>query len=285
MNTETHTTPETAPVNVPANPSVQPHNLAVGARWGAGGAAYDEISRQIADSIQHAVDRLAPQVGEDVLDLATGTGWTARQVAATGARVTGVDIAEDKVEAARTISDPGIRFEVGDAENLSFADASFDAVISTCGIQFVWKPEDAVVELARVLRPGGRFVATLWNASSTLADMFKVFATYMTPPADPSQAPPSPFLWGHRERIDELLSPDFEVRVEAATSFYRAPNAADAWRAFRDSYGPSKMLIASLDAERRAAMKRDFLALYEPYTTEVGLQCPRNYFLVHGRKR
>ncbi len=267
------------------NTRIQPHNVAVGARWGAGGVAYDEISRQIADSIQHAVDRLAPQPGERILDLATGTGWTARQVAVSGAQVTGVDIAEDKVEAARTISDPAIDFQVGDAEALPFADDSFDAVISTCGIQFVWKPEDAVAELSRVLRPGGRFVATLWTADSTIADKFKVFAAYMAPPADPTQAPPSPFLWGHRERIDELLTPDFEIGVESATSFYRAPGADDAWRAFRDSYGPSKMLIASLDTERRAAMKRDFLALYAPYITEVGLQCPRNYFLVHGRKR
>ena len=44
-------------------------------------------------------------------------------------------------------------------------------------------------------------------------------------------------------------------------------------------------LVVPQEAERRAAMKRDFLALYEPYMTEVSLQCPRNYFLVHGRKR
>ena len=258
--------------------TVQAHNVPVGARWGAGGAEYDEISRQIADSIQHAVDRLAPRPGERVLDLATGTGWTARSVATSGATVTGVDIAEEKVAAARTISDSSIDFQVGDAENLPFDDGAFDAVISTCGIQFVFKPEDAAAELSRVLRPGGRFVATLWTVDSTLADMFQVFAKYSPPPADPAKAPPSPFLWGRKGRIIELLGDDFDLGIETAISYYRTTDPADAWRAFRDSYGPSKTLIASLDSARREAMKRDFIALFAQYQTDVGVLCPPRVF-------
>jgi len=60
-----------------ASAAIQPHNLKTASVWNAGGAHYDRISETIADSIEHAVIRLAPQPGERVLDVATGTGWTA----------------------------------------------------------------------------------------------------------------------------------------------------------------------------------------------------------------
>ncbi|HEX9794041.1 MAG TPA: class I SAM-dependent methyltransferase [Planctomycetota bacterium] len=264
---------------------VQEHNVAVGARWSAAGKEYEEISRQIADSIQHAVDRLAPRKGEKVLDLATGTGWTARLVAASGAATTGVDIAADKIAAAKALGPATIDFQVGDAEALAFEDGAFDAVISTCGIQFVFRPEDAAAEVARVVRKGGRFVATLWTPESSVASMFKIFAKYMPPPPDPAKAPPSPFLWGRRERLHELLGGAFELGIETATSYYRTTEPADAWRAFRDSYGPSKALVASLDPARCKALEQDFLALHEGFRTEVGVLCPREYLLVSGRRK
>ena len=62
--------------------AIQPHNERAAAMWGAGGGDYDAISRTIADSIEHCVHRLGPRPGEMVLDLATGTGWTARVAAA-----------------------------------------------------------------------------------------------------------------------------------------------------------------------------------------------------------
>lgn len=71
--------------------AIQPHNQRPAAVWSSGGSAYDQISRGIADSIEHCVLRLDPNPGERILDLSTGTGWTTRSVARRGARVTGVD--------------------------------------------------------------------------------------------------------------------------------------------------------------------------------------------------
>ena len=73
--------------------TIQQHNERPAAVWSSGGKDYDEISRGIADSIEHCVLRLAPQPGERILDLSTGTGWTSRVVARLGASVIGVDIA------------------------------------------------------------------------------------------------------------------------------------------------------------------------------------------------
>jgi 2-polyprenyl-3-methyl-5-hydroxy-6-metoxy-1,4-benzoquinol methylase len=71
---------------------VLPHNSKSAATWGSGGEAYDKVSASIADAIDHVVNRVWPQPAERVLDVATGTGWTARRLASRGANVTGVDI-------------------------------------------------------------------------------------------------------------------------------------------------------------------------------------------------
>src|SRR6266850_7524090 len=99
---------------------VQPHNERPAAVWSSGGAKYDQVSRGIADSIEHCVLRLDPQPGERILDLSTGTGWTSRVVARRGAAVTGVDIAGDLLEAARAKARTEglpIEYRLGDAED------------------------------------------------------------------------------------------------------------------------------------------------------------------------
>src|SRR5690606_13132729 len=127
--------------------------------WSAGGSDYDQISRGIADSIEHAVLRVAPRPGERLLDLAPGTGRTSRRVARHGATVVGVDIAADVLDSARTRARAeglSIEYHVADAEDLPFDDGTFGAVISTCGVMFAARPEPAAAELARVCRRGGR---------------------------------------------------------------------------------------------------------------------------------
>src|SRR6185295_13820819 len=141
------------------NGAVQPHNERPAAVWSSGGKGYDEISRGIADSIEHCVLRLNPQPGERILDLSTGTGWTSRVVARRGAMVIGVDIASDLLSTARAkaeAEDLPIEYRLGDAENLPFENGAFDAVVSTCGVMFASRPVAAAQELARVCRPGGR---------------------------------------------------------------------------------------------------------------------------------
>ena len=155
--------------------NIQPHNIKAAATWGAGGQNYDRISHSISDSIEHCVTRLAPTPQERILDVATGTGWAARRIAARGARAIGIDLGADLIDAAKAYASDArlmIDFEIGDAENLSFEDQSFDAVISTCGVMFVSKPEAAAAEIARVCKKGGRIGLTTWPADGTIAGLF-----------------------------------------------------------------------------------------------------------------
>jgi SAM-dependent methyltransferase len=266
--------------------AIQPHNQKPASVWNSGGAGYEEISRGIADSIEHAVLRLRPRPGERVLDLATGTGWASRLVARRGATVIGVDLGEDLIRSARERARAAgldIEYRVGDAESLPFEDGAFDAVLSTCGIMFASRPNAAASELARVTRKGGRIALTTWLPDSNIFEMFKIMKPYMAPPPDP--APPSPFEWGKPERIRELLGQDFDLKFERGTSFYREPSGEAAWDAFSTSYGPTRALANSLDESRLADLRRDFIAFHDGFSTELGICVPREYLLTVGVRR
>lgn len=224
------------------NGSIQPHNQRPADVWSSGGAAYEEISRQIASALDHCVRRLASKPGERILDLATGTGWTSRLLATGGAKVTGVDIAADLIGAAKTIGESkglAIDYEIGDAEQLRFPDGSFDAVVSTFGVMFASRPESAAAEIARVCRKGGRVALTTWRPDSSVFEMFKVMRAYMPAPA--SSPPPSPFAWGNRERIMELLGSHFDLAFEDGETTYYDRNGEAAWQAFALAMGRRRL--------------------------------------------
>ncbi|BCS31444.1 methyltransferase type 11 [Luteitalea sp. TBR-22] len=266
--------------------TIQPHNLRAAAVWSRGGKAYDEISRGISDAIAHCVLRLDPQAPDRILDLATGTGWTSRQVARHGAAVIGADIAEELIESARLRAAAerlDIEYRVADAEQLPFGHGEFDAVISTFGVMFASRPEAVATELARVVRPGGRIALATWAPQGAVYGMFMTMKPYM--PAAPTPAPPSPFAWGDTARVRELLGQAFDLRFEPGTSFYREPSAEAAWETFSTGYGPTRTLAESLDPERRRALREDFIAFHEGFATELGICVPRDYLITIGTRR
>jgi SAM-dependent methyltransferase len=100
-----------------------------------------------------------------VLDLGCGTGIIGRSLRERlggGARITGVDMNPQMIDAARTLA-PELDWRVGNAMELPFADASFDVVISQQMLQFPADRARAFRELRRVLAPGGRSVVATWR--------------------------------------------------------------------------------------------------------------------------
>src|SRR5210317_1628651 len=80
-------------------------NAKVADMWSSGGRAYEAVSQGVAEGIRHCVMRLAPQKDEKILDIATGTGLTARIISHSGANVTGTDIASGLLDAARQLTE------------------------------------------------------------------------------------------------------------------------------------------------------------------------------------
>lgn len=267
---------------------VQSHNQKAQSVWNSPAGRYDEISRSIADAIEHAVERLQPKTGERILDLATGTGWGSRVVAQRfpGAKVIGADIADQMLEHARSVAalqKLDIEYHHADAEKLPFADGAFDGVISTFGVMFVGKPEAAASELARVVRKGGRLVLATWKSDSNLFHMFGVMKKFM--PAPPQPPPPSPFEWGKYERLNELLGANFELRFEEGTNKFRYGTGEQAWNLWVNHYGPSKSLASNLDDARREEFKRDMIAWHETFKSELGFDQPRQYIVTHAVRK
>jgi SAM-dependent methyltransferase len=262
--------------------NIRPHNERAAAVWGSGGSAYDRVSATIADALDHVVARLNPQPGEKCLDVATGTGWTARLLKARGADVTGVDISSGVIEAAQELA-PDIDFRLGDAEELEFPDGSFDVVTSTFGVMFVTRPEDAARELARVCRKGGRLGLCTWAPGGTIEEWFQVMRPYMPPPA--ATPPPSPFEWGKPERLRELLGGTFDLEFEEGVTTLQMPNGKAVWDLFVEGYGPTRTTAAGCDPESRAGLERDFIAYMEKFMAEVGVAMPREYLVTIGRRR
>ena len=265
--------------------AVLPHNAKPAATWNAGGQAYDQISETIADAIDHCVLRLAPKPGERMLDVATGTGWTARRVAARGATVTGIDLGSDLIGAATSLArDAGltIDFKVGDAESLDFPDAAFDAVASTFGVMFVSRPEAAAAELARVVKKGGRLGLVTWAPSSTVAEIFKVMrpyiATALPAPVAVRVGKAGPRAPAPRER---LRPPQVRDRNHDHPPEERRRSLGPLRDGLRPHEDPGR--------EPRARAPRGLEArLHRPpreVSTELGLAMPREYMVIIGQRR
>ena len=123
---------------------------------------YDRMNWVMTAGMHHrwrerAVDLARVGPGATALDVATGTGDLAVELARRGAEVTGMDFAPAMLEIARRKA-PGLRFEEGDALNLTHADDSFDAATVGFGARNFADLDQGLREMARVVRPGGRVV-------------------------------------------------------------------------------------------------------------------------------
>ncbi len=147
--------------------------------------------------------------GQELLDVACGTGVVAVTAARRGARVRGLDLSPVLLEDARKNAEvigAQIEFREGDAEALPYADATFDVVLSQFGHMFAPRPEVVTREMLRVLKPGGRIAFSTWPPELYIGKMFALVARYMPPP--PGVAPPP--AWGDpnvvRERLGDAVS-------------------------------------------------------------------------------
>jgi SAM-dependent methyltransferase len=193
----------------------------VRASWAAGD--YPAIAqRQLWPVGERIVHRLAVTPGDDVIDVACGTGNAALRAAQAGATVVGVDLTPELLdEGARLAEQIGVevRWVEGDAEALPVEDASFDVVVSVFGCMFAPRHRIAAAELARVLRPGGRLAVCAWTPDGAMGEFFRTLGGHLPPPPDFVQPP---LLWGSEEHVSELFA-DTGVEVEFARELIEFP--------------------------------------------------------------
>jgi SAM-dependent methyltransferase len=251
--------------------------------WSSG--PYQGVTETILDLHDAVMERLDPQPGQRLLDLATGTGAVAELAAAKGVEVVGIDIAPGLIEQAKErAAERGldIDYRVGDVEALELEDASFDLVASTCGVMFAPDHKAVARELARVTKPGGRIALVCWTPDSGLARMFQVMRPFQPPPPE---GVGSPFAWGDENHVRELLGGDFELEFARGDSVLEAESGEWVWQLFSTEYGPTKTLADSLDEERREELHRAFVDLHEGSRTNGGIVFSRTYLLTVGTRK
>jgi SAM-dependent methyltransferase len=189
------------------------------AAWASGDyAAVGSRFPLIAELLCEAVDLRA---GERVLDVACGNGNASLAAARRFCQVTGVDYVPALLERARERAKAeGLEatFQEADAEDLPFADASFDVVLSTCGAMFAPDQEQTASELLRVCRPGGRIGMINWTPDGYVGELFRTIGRHLPPP--PGLRPP--VLWGSPERLRELFGPDVTISAPHRQDYLEA---------------------------------------------------------------
>lgn len=245
------------------SPDLEALKTKLRATWIAGD--FGEIAKTYAIGAEEFVRGLNLQPGMRVLDVACGTGNLALPAARLGAVVTGIDIAPNLIEQARENAKREgltIQFDEGDAENLPYADASFDAVITMFGAMFTPRPELTAAELKRVVRPSGVIAMANWTPTGFIGQMFKLVGSHVPPPANM----PSPLMWGSeeivRERLGEGIS-DLQTSRESV-NFVLPFDPAEAVEQFLVYYGPTNKAFNSLDETGKNAFRQ---ALEQHWTT------------------
>jgi ubiquinone/menaquinone biosynthesis C-methylase UbiE len=231
------------------------------ATWSSGDFAILGTTLQIVgETLAEAADVRA---GEDVLDVAAGNGNATLAAARRFARVTSTDYVPHLLEkgAARAKAEAlDIKFQVADAEELPFADGSFDVVLSTFGVMFTPDQGKAAREMSRVLRKGGRIGMANWTPEGFIGEMLRVVAAHFPPP--PGLKPAS--LWGTEPRIVELFGPQAtDISCVRRNYNFRYHSAAHWIDVFRKYYGPMYKVYAALAPDKQERLTEDITALLE----------------------
>lgn len=246
--------------------------------------------RQLEPAQTRLLEMANLRSGEHVLDVACGTGLVtlraALQVGPTGT-VIGTDIAAKMIEQARHAAARqqlhNVSFDRMGAEDLQLPDGTFDATLCALGLMYVPDPVQALQEMYRTLKRGGRAVAAVWGqrARCGWAEIFPIVDARVQ-----SEVCPLFFLLGTRD----LLARNFEkaafkdvVTQRLSTTLHYASPAAACGAAFAG--GPVALAYSRFSAATRQAAHAEYLASIEPYRTDNSYAIPGEFVVVSGCKK
>jgi len=245
--------------------------------WASGdyaviGTTLQLVGEQLAEACDLRFDEL-------VLDVAAGNGNATLAAARRGCLVTSTDYVASLLDrgAERAKAERfDVKFEVADVEALPFADASFDAVVSTFGVMFAPDHAKAAAEMARVCRPGGRIGMANWTPGGFIGQLFKTLGRQLPPPA--GVQPPS--LWGVETHLQTLFGDSAKAITVTPRMFaFRYRSAAHFIDTFRTWYGPVHKAFAALPSDKAAALESDLTDLLNSMNTAgaASLVVPSEY--------
>jgi SAM-dependent methyltransferase len=255
---------------------------AVAPAWGQHAAHVDERGAAVAELM---LALSAPRAGERVLELACGAGGlglaAADRVGLSGEVVLS-DVADEMTQlAASRAHEQGVEnvsARVLDLEAVQEPDASYDVVLCREGLMFAFDPRGAASEIARVLRPGGRFVAAVWGPRERnpwLAIVLDAASAQLGKPVPPPGMP-GPFSLAERtELADVLCDAGFaDVGIDEVPVPARAGSLDEWWGRTCALAGPLSAILGSLDERERLELRQRALGSAEAYAGADGVEFP-----------
>lgn len=214
--------------------------------------------------------------GAKVLDVACGSGVVSLTAARAGASVTGLDLTPELITRANEnsrLAGLDVTWREGDVEEIPFGDAEFDIVVSQYGHMFAPRPEVAIGEMLRVLRPGGTIAFATWPPELFIGRMFTLLGSYAPAPLPPGVSPPP--QWGDPHVVRERLTAGGASAVKDIVfdrDVLKFPALSPQhYRQFMEQrVGAVSRTLQTLEADpaRQAALRREFEELVALYFTD-----------------
>jgi len=255
------------------------------AAWSSGDYAVIGTTLQIVgERLAEAMDLRA---GQTVLDVAAGNGNATLAAARRWCEVTSTDYVDSLLRLGRKRAEAEgfqVKFQGADAEDLPFADASFDTVVSTFGGMFSPDQDRTAAEMVRVCKSGGRIGLANWTPEGFIGQMFKTIGKYLPPPSGVK----SPAVWGTREWVQATFGAAASaITAEPRYFNFRYRSARHFLDIFRRYYGPMLKAFEALEEAGGTALAGDIIDLVGRFNTSIDetVVVPSEYLEVVITKR
>jgi ubiquinone/menaquinone biosynthesis C-methylase UbiE len=233
------------------------------------------------------LEAAALRPGERVLDVACGTGLIARLAAervGSSGTVTGLDLSQDMINVARVVSPSDIRWHVGDAASLPFADDSYDAVLCQMGLMFMQDRHTAVAEMRRATAAGGRVAV---NTPGVIQPLFALMEQALVDhiSADIGGFVQAVFSMHNPRDVASLLHDAGLIDVTATESTATLNLGAPAeflWQYI--NLTPMGLLVAQASREAQEAMESQVVKSWQPFLRNDAISIKLPTVVASGRR-
>jgi ubiquinone/menaquinone biosynthesis C-methylase UbiE len=238
-----------------------------------------------------AVDIASPLPGEKVLDVCCGTGVAVRLAlsrVAPGGSVAGLDIDPAMIEVARSLARSPDRVTVdwhcASAQAMPFESGTFDLVFCLQGLQFLPDCTAGLAEIRRVMKPGGRLVAIVWNAIEYCGGQYAVVQTLRrrnvdaTPMLKANSMGDAGRLRAHAENAQFS-----DVSIHAVSGTARFPSISHFIEALAAGGVASRVAMSKVPENQRSEFYKEIVAALRQYEDSDGVMLPTGYLVLVAR--
>lgn len=276
-----------------AAPAFDPDAYTKDARksWDEASPRYKDLSARLFGPVTEPFLKLAAlKPGWKVLELACGPGTaTAAAAHAVGPKgfVTATDLSPQMLALGRALAIPNAEFREADAQALAFPDASFDAVLCQLGLMLFARPEKALAETKRALKPGG-VAAFLVQGTAEGMVFTSLLMKIMVKHAPELKVPGAPTLYsfGGPGVLAKTLSAAGFTAVEdkrlSGTFPFESPEHY--WQTMAEGAGRTGAILRTLPQTTQASVKSETLKAAGTFAAPGGIALPYEFVMARGAK-